>query len=311
MINIPNIVDMINTIVNKTVNTFLGKFQELFSTKVLEIFDKVIVLPPELPIPPLPDPATPTTQDTVPVLSDEENTAISESGATPPKAVGAPVYWDDNGDLISDPNIVPRPAKPNPPVPTPPVTKPKTSGELNTKYPPETSTQVKPTLSGAYNSPSVYRASHGIKELIKESEHLMLTIYQDPDGVHADIGYGHVLGLWKDRASLPQTITVQQANAYFDQDIREAEADVKRLVRQKCTQGQFDSFLDLAYGAGGGWLAKSQTLATFNRGDICGTAKLYQDAATTGGGKPLKALKRRRMAIYNNYFINNWGVKCT
>jgi len=321
MINIPNIVDTINKIVNKTVNKYLGNFQEAFSTKIVETFNKVIVLPPEFPTLPAPEIPGTTTPDTQPEMTDEEKQTIADSGVPAPKPIGEPVVWDNDGNLISDPNYTPPPQKPETTYkPTIKVVPPPPAPVIYDTYPPETSSQVLPpngtptvskqTLPGTYSDPSVYHASPGIKQLIMKSESLSLKLYKDPDGVHADVGYGHVIGLWVNRASLPQTITEAQANAYFEQDIREAEVDVKRLVRQKCTQGQFDSLLDLAYGAGGGWLAKSQTLATFNRGDICGAGKLYQDAAVTGGGKPLTALKTRRMTIYNNFYTNNWGIKC-
>jgi len=321
MINIPNIVDMINKIVNNTVNKYLGNFQEEFSKKLVDVMKKVIILPPEFPTLPIPEELKPIVDEIIPPeLTDDEKKAIEDSGAQPPQPVGADVIWDKDGNLISDPNYVPPPQKPPTKFIPPVLPEPPASPEIYDTYPPETSTQVsqqgttdpiyKQTLPGTYAPASTYRASAGIKQLIKESESLSLKLYKDPDGVHADVGYGHVIGLWANRASLPQTITVAQANAYFEQDIFRSEAAVKRMLRQKCTQGQFDSLLDLAYGAGEGWLANSQTLATFNRGDICGAGKLYQNAAVTGGGKPLTALKRRRMTIYNNFFVNNWGVKC-
>jgi GH24 family phage-related lysozyme (muramidase) len=314
MINIPNIADIVNKIVNSKVNGFFGKYQKVFSDSVVKVFDTTIALPPVLPLPPTPEVPIPETPAEVPAISDEDKQTMGDSGSEPPKPVGAPVIWDKDGNLISDTNIVIPPPE-NPPVKfeVAPVFPPPTTEELNTEYPPQTSTQVaKTTLPGTYSSPSVYTASIGIRNLIKSHETLQLKIYPDPDGVHADIGWGHVLGLWSDRASLPQTITTAQAEAYFAQDIREAEADVKRVLRQKCTQGQFDSFVDLAYSAGGGWLQKSETLATFNRGDICGCGKLYTKAAVTGNGKPLSALVTRRKTVYYNYYTNNWGVtQCT
>ena len=309
MINIPNITDTVNSITNNVVNKFMPSAQKLFSEKLVQNFFKVIGVPNPLSVPPVP-PTPSTEQPTEPSesgISDEEQKIVDEMPV--PEAVGAPVYWDENGKLIGDPNIV-QPVTPQPSNPTQsgiPIPNPKSGADIDVSNPPQQSSQV---MSGMYASASTYTTSLNMRNHIKSYESLKLTIYQDPDGVHADIGWGHVLGSWADRASFPQSITLAQAEEYFSQDIREAEADVKRYVRQQCTQGQFDSFVDLAYGAGGGWLKKSQTLEAFNRGDICGCGNLYQTAAITGGGKVLPALKTRRMKAYSNFYINNWGAKC-
>lgn len=311
MINIPNISDTINKIVNSAVNNFFGKYQKLFSDSVINIFDKTLALPPELPIPIIPEAPIPEILSEIPIISDEDKQAMLGSGSEPPKPVGAPVDFDENNNLKNEPTIILPPSPtPSPDLTPPPVAKPATTEELNNKYPPKTSTQT--TLPSGYNSPSVYTASQGIRNVIKSHETLQLKIYPDPDGVNANIGWGHVLGKWVDRASLPQTITVAQAEAYFAQDISGAETYVKKYLRQNCTQGQFDAFVDLVYNAGGGWFKKSQTLATFNKGDVCGCGKLYTKAAVTGNGKPLAGLVKRRETTYYNYYIKNWGVtQCT
>lgn len=131
-------------------------------------------------------------------------------------------------------------------------------------------------------------------ELVREFEGLRLEAYQDQGGVWT-IGYGHtgpevVPGL---------TCTREQAEAWLLEDLREAEADVLRVLKRPATDNQFAAMVSLAYNIGGGAFARSTVLKRFNKGDIHGAAEAFGmwRKVTVGGKKVDSAgLIRRRAA---------------
>ena len=173
-------------------------------------------------------------------------------------------------------------------------------------YPPTTSPDVGYN-NEKYNDVSVYSTSESMKNDIKSNESLLLELTMDHDKKHAILGYGHVVGIWDNRSSLQQRTTRQEADMWFNEDIKISEDVVKRFVRQNITQGQFDSFVDLVYNAGGGRFRDSTILSWFNQGRLCDTSNLYRRCFITGGGVVLGGLIRRRDNGYT-YFIRNWGV---
>jgi len=262
---------------------------------------------PDIPSPiPIPD-----NDITVPEPSDEE--LPDDGGTVFPKVPTDDVEFDDDGNLVGEAPGVSEAVDTTvdamvPDIPTIKLNTPQSVPPEIVKfsYPPTTSPDVGYN-DEMYNDVSVYHTSENMKKDIKSFEKIAFVLFEDLDHVHADLGYGHVVGLWKDRASLQQTNTREEADMWFDEDIRKAEAVVRKYVRQKITQGQFDSFVDLVYNAGGGRFKNSTILSWFNQGRICDTANLYRRCFITSDGSVLRGLIRRRDNGYH-HFIHNWGV---
>lgn len=82
-----------------------------------------------------------------------------------------------------------------------------------------------------------------VRQDIKSSESLKLTRYNLGDGVWT-IGYGHA-GSY---LAIPETCTLDQAEAWFDDDIESRAAKWVRLyVRVPLTQYEFDALVHIAY----------------------------------------------------------------
>ena len=124
--------------------------------------------------------------------------------------------------------------------------------------------------------------------LIKNSEGLRLTAYQDAVGVWT-IGYGHtgpdvVAGL---------TITLVRAEALLRGDLQRFERGVESALSRPATQGQFDAMVSLAYNVGVGAFQGSTLRQKFNAGDTDGAAQQFAEFIHAGGAI-LKCLVRRR-----------------
>jgi lysozyme len=108
--------------------------------------------------------------------------------------------------------------------------------------------------------PEVRRCSNAGLAIIKRSEGLRLTAYQDTGGVWT-IGYGHT------GPDVHQGLTITEARAdeLLRADIMEAEGDVRRLC-PVTTQNQFDALVSFTFNLGGGQLEKSTLRRLHNEG---------------------------------------------
>ncbi len=79
------------------------------------------------------------------------------------------------------------------------------------------------------------------KQLIKDTESLSLKVYPDAAGFF--IGYGHFLGT---TATIKQ-INEAQADAYFNQDILNVEAEMRKYITAPLTQNQHDALVSFFY----------------------------------------------------------------
>lgn len=131
------------------------------------------------------------------------------------------------------------------------------------------------------------QASQDAIDLIKASEGLCLTAYQDSVDCWT-IGYGHTSGVYEG-----QTITEAEAEAFLKQDAQEAAKAVNDLVEVPLTQGQFDALVDWTFNFGRGKLASSTLLTFLNEG-------MYLEAGNQfkrwnhAGGVVLPGLTKRR-----------------
>ena len=80
---------------------------------------------------------------------------------------------------------------------------------------------------------------------LKRTEKLSLNAYQLADGKGLTIGYGHK---YQAGETVYQTITLDQAEAYFADDVaNRAEKWVKLYVTVELSQNQFDALVSIAY----------------------------------------------------------------
>lgn len=98
--------------------------------------------------------------------------------------------------------------------------------------------------------------------LIKHFEGFSATPYADSGG-RLTIGYGHLLR----RGEVWQQISEVEAEGLLVQDIRLAEAVVKRNVQVELTPNQFAALVSLVYNIGEGHFEKSTLLKRLNRGE--------------------------------------------
>jgi lysozyme len=107
------------------------------------------------------------------------------------------------------------------------------------------------------------------KQFIKAREALRLEAYQDDGGVPT-IGWGHVLGV-----QLGDVCTVEQAEAWFEQDVSPCERCVAGLVTEELTQNQFDVLCSFVFNLGCAALRNSTLLRLLNAGDTAGAAEQF------------------------------------
>ena len=97
------------------------------------------------------------------------------------------------------------------------------------------------------------------KTLIKKYEGLKLSAYKCPAGVWT-IGYGHTAGVFEG-----QKITSDQADDFFDNDIKQFEKIVLELCNVPLKQGQFDALVSFVYNVGKTAFANSTLLKLLNQ----------------------------------------------
>lgn len=130
-------------------------------------------------------------------------------------------------------------------------------------------------------------------ELIKHFEGTSLTPYLDVAG-YPTIGTGHLITP-EDAKKFAGGITQEQADNLLKRDLLLAEAAVRKLIRVKLTQGQFDALVSFVFNLGAGRLRSSTMRMKLNRGDTEGAANEFPKWCYSGG-KKIRGLLRRRLA---------------
>jgi lysozyme len=102
---------------------------------------------------------------------------------------------------------------------------------------------------------------------IKRWEGLELQSYKDGGGVWT-IGYGHTRGVKPN-----QTITLDQAKALLDDDLKDAENAVNTYVKVPLNQNQYDALVSEVFNIGSGNFRGSTFLKRLNAGDYKGAAE--------------------------------------
>ena len=135
--------------------------------------------------------------------------------------------------------------------------------------------------------------SQDLLAAIRQFEGLRLRLYIDAAG-YLTIGYGH----WIPRGvQAPETCTLEQAEAWLEQDANVACQRVRQLVTVPMTQAQCDALTDFVYNLGGTALANSTMLRYVNAGDWQSAAQqclLWNHAHVNGQLVVLTGLTVRR-----------------
>ena len=126
--------------------------------------------------------------------------------------------------------------------------------------------------------------------LTRSFEGLRLAAYQDSAGVWT-IGFGHT----GPEVHPGQRITEPEAERLLREDMAAAVDCVRRAVRTKLTQGQFDALVDLCFNAGRGNFLGSALLRWVNRGEFAAAAEQF-GLWVHAGGSVVPGLARRRAA---------------
>lgn len=118
-------------------------------------------------------------------------------------------------------------------------------------------------------------------------EGMVRVAYKDPVGI-VTVCAGHTA-----TAKLGQVKTDAECAALLKEDVKEAEAAVKRLVKTPLTQPQFDALVSFTFNVGSGNFAKSTLLKKINKFDCWGAGAEFM-RWTRAGGKELPGLVVRR-----------------
>lgn len=136
---------------------------------------------------------------------------------------------------------------------------------------------------------------------IRSEEGTILQVYADQAGLPT-IGIGHLIAgrsMAEAKALYPFGITLEQAEAMLQTDVRPRVACVNACVNVTLTQAQFDALCDFEFNLGLGALPGSTLLAKLNAGDYQGAADEFPrwDHAVVGGvRRELPVLLARRNA---------------
>lgn len=143
-------------------------------------------------------------------------------------------------------------------------------------------------LAGALALVSILTLSTQGALEIKQDEGKVKQAYLDAVKVPT-ICYGSTRGV-----RLGMIASEQECNARFSQDIKSAEADVKRYVTRPITQNQYDALVSFVFNLGGTNFKNSTLRTKINAGDCYGASKQFQRWVYAKGTK-LKGLEKRRL----------------
>jgi len=125
--------------------------------------------------------------------------------------------------------------------------------------------------------PSTFRVSQEGLDYLKQFEGLSLELYNDP-GKNCTIGWGHLVhrGPCDGRPSeapFADGITMEQAEAMFQEDVERHSQAVRDHVKVPLTQRQFDALSSFAYNVGPQGFADSDVLTVLNTGNYEGVPR--------------------------------------
>lgn len=130
-------------------------------------------------------------------------------------------------------------------------------------------------------------------DIIKKHEGVKMVVYADPIGLPTG-GVGHLLSS-KEKEQMPigTPLSEGQVDNWLREDVKEAEAAVKRLVKVPLNQSQFDALVSFTFNVGAGALGTSQLLRLTNQGKFTEAAQQFQ-RWVYADGKIFQGLRNRR-----------------
>jgi len=176
-----------------------------------------------------------------------------------------------------------------------PVQPQKQGHMLNIMAPREDMVNPDPNQSTPSRSQVMTASDVGL-ELIKQSEGYrdkgyFATEHEAQKGI-VTAGYGST-----GRVGYGEGVTKEQADKFLREDVGTAEKTVRRLVKTKLSQNEFDALVSLVYNVGEGNFEKSKALKALNSGDrdrFLFEAFDENNGFTKQNGKKLKGLVKRR-----------------
>lgn len=156
-----------------------------------------------------------------------------------------------------------------------------------------------PIATGARPGPRAY-SSVG-KGMTERFEGYRRVAYQDAAGVWT-IAFGHTAGVFEG-----MTCTIQQAEAWLDEDIAWAGEVVNAHVTVPLTQGEFDSLVDFTFNLGAGSFEGSTLFRLLEAGDFAAAAAEFPKWDHVAGKESAGLLSRRlaEQAEFNGSPIPN------
>lgn len=137
------------------------------------------------------------------------------------------------------------------------------------------------------------------RDLILGFEQLRLTAYDDGTGVWT-IGWGHIRGV-----KAGDICTLEEAEAYLESDLSEAETGVNVHVTYPIVEAQRDALAAFVLNCGATAFGKSELLGHVNAGHHFAATRAFLNW-TMAGGKPMRGLLRRRLAEATLYAADPW-----
>lgn len=139
-------------------------------------------------------------------------------------------------------------------------------------------------------------------DLMHEFEELVLTAYMDPVGVPT-IGWGHTKTVTAADVRNKRTITREQAETLFRDDLRDAQAAMERLIKpeilSQLTDNQYGALVSWVFNLGPkptATLWKRLNAGIFDEVPVQMQRWVYAKDRKTGQNKRLPGLVRRRRA---------------
>ncbi len=137
------------------------------------------------------------------------------------------------------------------------------------------------------------KASEGATKFLHSFEECRLEAYS-LDGIW-HIGWGRSSTSGKPPAIYKgMKITQEEADAMFQDDLKDTEEYVKFYVKVPLTQGQYDGLVSITYNKGPGWLRESNLLLAVNGKAWAKVAELILADVPPVGSKTYNGILRRR-----------------
>lgn len=153
-----------------------------------------------------------------------------------------------------------------------------------------------------FTDPQKLSLSEKGKEFIKDKEGLKLKAYDIGDG-KITIGYGHT----NSKYNMGDTITKEQADKLFDNDIKYFENSIKRMFRQwkdnghnvKITQGMYDALVSMSYNMGITGLRNSKFIYYVMYSDFDKASELIPKTNVNDKFPGLKKRRKGEQELFN------------